>query len=154
MATNVLKLIAKCRDILLTKDFKEVYKNIYLFERVYKETGIHINRFSKNINYKVDFTYNDLQELSDEIFEFIKNFQQKFTFQRMAKNIMNNKVVDNEVMQSFTKEIAEYMVVDCKLRESYKILSYTALLYFLLESQLKQEDLDFVVTATIREFLE
>lgn len=55
---------------------------------------------------------------------------------------------------TFTKEIAEYMVVDCKLRETYKILSYSALLYFLLESQLKQEDLDFVVTATIRDFLE
>lgn len=122
--TNSIKLIGKCRDILATKDFKTILHNIYLFERTYDEAKRNIDRFTKNDQYVLDFTADDLKELSDEIYAYIKNFQTKFTYDKSLKMLTKHESIGNEEINDFIKEQCNYMYVDTKLREAYKIIAY------------------------------
>lgn len=151
--TNLIQHIGKCRDILATKDVNEVSKHLYLFEKVHTDVKIQLDRFIKKPTYQLDFTIEDIQELSDEIFEFIKNHQTKFTYSALLKDLTKNKTIDNTTLYEFTQNKANWMYVDRKLREAYKILSYLAITLWVLTEAEKQNDLDVQITEIIRSFL-
>lgn len=150
---ELVKYIGKCRDVLLTRDFKEVLKNIYLFQKVCDIGKVEVDRFVRKENYQIDFNHYDLQELSDEIFLFIKGYQNKFLFDKAQKKLIKAKTIDNEVLRKFTQEQCDQMYVDTKLREAYKILSYLAITVWLWTEAREQEELDWQVTQLIRSFL-
>lgn len=149
---ELVKYIGKCRDVLLTRDFKEVLKNIYLFQKVCDIGKVEVDRFIRK-DYKIDFNHYDLQELSDEIFLFIKGYQNKFLFDKAQKKLIKAKTIDNEVLRKFTQEQCDLMYVDARLREAYKILSYLAITVWLWTEAREQEELDWQVTQLIRSFL-
>ena len=151
--TQLIQDIGKCRDILETKDVKTVLKNIYLFEKVWSRAKREVGRYMKDENYEVDFTYCDLQELSDEIFAFIKNHQTKFTFANGHKKLIKNKTIDNVILSEFYREQCDWMYVDAKLREAYKILGYFAIVLWLWSEARHQQGFDYQVTQLIRSFL-
>lgn len=150
---ELVEQIGKCRDILLTRDFKEVLKNIYLFQKLCDKAKTDIDRNIKNENHELTYNYYDLQELSDEILKFIKGFQSKFTFDKYQKELAKIHTIDNEVLRKFTQEKCDLMFVDARLREAYKILSYLALTVWLWTEAREQEELDWQVTQAIRSFL-
>ena len=151
--SNLIQMIGKCRDIIGTKDFKEVFKRIHLFTQVCNMAKIQVDKFIKKDNYELDFTYYDLKELSDEIFAFIKNYQSKFIFDKYQKELIKIKTIDNTVLKGFTQNICDQMYVDARLREAYKILSYLALTVWLWTEAREQQELDWQVTQAIRSFL-
>lgn len=150
---NLIQMIGECRNILETKDFKEVWKRIYLFTQVCDMAKVQVDRFVKKDNYELDFTYFDLKELSDEIFAFIKNYQSKFSFEKYQKELIKIKTIDNTVLRGFTQNLCNQMYVDARLREAYKILSYLALTVWLWTEAREQQELDWQVTQAIRSFL-
>ena len=153
VVSNVLQDIAKCRDIIATNDFKTVLKNIYLFQKVCDTTKIHVDRYIKKEGYELDFNCYDLQELSDEIYYFIKDYQQKFLFRKYQKVLIKLHEINNDVLKSFTKNLCDLMYVDARLREAYKILSYLALSVYLWQESREQQELSWQVTQAIRSFL-
>lgn len=151
--TNLIQNIGKCRDLLSKKEFKSILKNIYLFKTVYPEIMRHVDKYIQNNKHELDFTYNDIQELADEILNYIKNYQSKFTFKRFKEEILKNKIINDKVLIEFQKEKCDYMYVDRELREAYKILSYLALSVYLIEEQNIREDFTFQVVDVIRSFI-
>lgn len=150
---NLIQMIGECRNILATKDFKEVLKRIHLFTQVCDMAKVQVDRFVKKDNYELDFTYFDLKELSDEIFAFIKNYQSKFSFDKYKKELIKIHNIDNEVLRTFTQKQCDLMYVDTKLREAYKILAYLAVTVWLWDEARQQQDLSWQVTQAIRSFL-
>lgn len=151
--TQLIQNIGKCRDILATRDFKEVLKNIYLFQKTYEMAKREVDKFVSNENYEVDFTYYDLKELSDEIYAFIKNYQNKFVFDCAYKKLSKIHKITNEVVRKHSQEQCDLMYVDARLREAYKILSYLAITTWLWTESREQSELDWQVTQAIRSFL-
>lgn len=151
--TNLIQNIGKCRDLLATKEFKNILKNIHLFKTVYQEIMRNVDKYIQNNKHELDFTYNDIQELADEILNYIKNYQSKFTFKRFKEEILKNKIINDKVLIEFQKEKCDYMYVDRELREVYKILSYLALSVYLIEEQNIREDFTFQVVDVIRSFI-
>lgn len=151
--TKLIQQIGKCRDLIETKDTKEILKNIYLFDVVVESTKIQLNKLIKNENHKLDFTYQDLADLSEEIFNFIKNYQTKMTFNSFLKELKKLEVINDNVLNSFTSKQADLMYLDRKLREAYKILGYNALTLWVLTEAEKQKELDWQITEAIRSFL-
>lgn len=150
---QVIEDICKCRNALETRDFKTILKYIPVFDRVCNSAKIQVNRFIKNEKYEIDFNYHDLKELSEEIFAYVKNFQNKFTFSNYQKDLCKTKTIDNVVLREFTQKQCDLMFVDRKLRESYKILNYFAMIVWLWTEAREQEELDWQVTQAIRSFL-
>lgn len=151
--TNLIQDIGKCRDIVCSRDFKTVLKNIGLFQNICDRLRRHVDKFIKSDKHKLDFTHYDLQELSDEIYNFIKGHQNKFLFEKGQKKLIKAKTIDNNVLSTFTQEQCDWMFVDARLREAYKILSYLALTVWLWTEAREQEELDWQVTQAIRSFL-
>lgn len=153
MRNPLINDIGKCRDALATKDFKEVLKRIHLFSQVCDRAKVEVDRFVKKDNYELEFNHYDLQELSDEIFAFIKNYQNKFLFEKYHKELTKIHKIDNDTLRAFTQKQCDLMYVDARLREAYKILSYLALTVWLWTEAREQEELDWQVTQAIRSFL-
>lgn len=151
--TNLIQNIGKCRDLLAAKEFKNILKNIHLFKTVYQEIMRNVDKYIQNNKHELDFTYNDIQELADEILNYIKNYQSKFTFKRFKEELLKNKIINDKVLIEFQKEKCDYMYVDRELREVYKILSYLALSVYLIEEQNIREDFTFQVVDVIRSFI-
>jgi hypothetical protein len=150
---QVIEDICKCRNALETRDFKTILKYIPVFDRVCNSAKIQVDRFIKNEKYEINFNYHDLKELSEEIFAYVKNFQNKFTFSNYQKELCKTKTIDNVVLREFTQKQCDLMFVDRKLRESYKILNYFAMVVWLWTEAREQEELDWQVTQAIRSFL-
>lgn len=129
--TKTIESIGKCRDALATKDFKTILTRLGLFEKVCDTVKHHVEKYTKDAKHELDFTPYDLQELSDEIYEYVKRFQTHFTFDYGHKKLVKHKVINNEVLNKFTQEQCDKMYLDRKLREAYKILTYLGLTLYL-----------------------
>lgn len=135
--TKTLENIGKCRDLIETKDLKKILSKIGVFEQTTDCLKHHIDKYIKNEHYELDFTPYDLQELSDEIFNFIKDIQDHFTFDFGKNLILEHKKIDNKVFLEFSQRQSDEMFLDRKLREAYKILSYLGLTLYLFEESRK-----------------
>lgn len=151
--SKLIQDIGKCRDALETKDFKVVLRHLGLIERVCDSARVQVDKFIKKNGYELDFTCYDLQELSQETFDFVKKYQTKFTFKSCQKDLMKYKVIDNDTLSKFTQEQCDYMYLDRKLREAYKILNFLAISVWLWTEAREQQDLNWQVTQAIRSFL-
>ena len=151
--SKLIQDIGKCRDALETKDFKTVMRYLPVFERVCDSAKVQVDKFLKSEKHTLDFTYCDLQELSQETFDFVKKYQTKFTFKPSQKDLSKNEVIDNDVLAKFIQEQCDYMYLDRKLREAYKILNFLAVTVWLWTEAREQQDLNWQVTEAIRSFL-
>lgn len=129
--TQLIQYIGKCRDVIATGEQKQVLAHIYLFEKVYTGVKINLDRFIKNPQYELDFTFYDLKELSDEIYDFLKDYPQKFLSDELVHQVQQYPRIDNDVLKQYTQSCCDTMYVDTKLRECYKILSYCAVTLYL-----------------------
>jgi hypothetical protein len=137
--TNTIEQIGKCRDLLLSKDFNLILRYLILFEQVCDTCKRHVDKYIKNPKYELDFNCYDLQELSDEIYEYVKKFQKNFTFDYGYKKLAKYKIIDNDVLKKFTQESCNEMFLDRKLREAYKILAYLGLTLYLWQRSRGEE---------------
>jgi hypothetical protein len=150
---GLVERIGKARDIIATRDFKKILGRVQIFDEVTNKAKIQVDRYIKDTNYELDFNHYDLQELSDEIFNYVKNFQTKMLFKQSQKELLKNKTINNEVLQKFNQKQCDVLYLDRKLREAYKILSYLAITVWLWTEAREQEELDWQVTQLIRSFL-
>lgn len=151
--TNLLTKISKARDILATGDKNEIYKHLYLFLNIENDVKIQVSKYIKHASHELDFNYHDLQELSDEIYSFIQNYQQKFLFTKYYKQVEKLAPIDDKVLKSLNQEIGKEMTLDTELRSVYKTLAYLALIIFLWSETDEKKPFDVQITELIRSFI-
>ena len=93
LVTNLLSDISKARDLIARGDVREIYNKRIIFERISRGVKTQLKFYVKSPAHELDFNYEDLNELSTEVFEYIKNFQQKFVYSKMYKDITDRKSV-------------------------------------------------------------
>ena len=151
--TNLLCNISKLRDLLEEKDKNKILNNLYLFARVENDVRIQIQKYIRYPEHEFDFNYQDLQELGDEIFEFIKNYQQKFLFSKYQKELMQKAPINDDIFNEITQQISKDMLLDTKLREVYKSIGYYAMVIFLWKENDEKKPFDVQITELIRSFI-
>ena len=151
--TNLLCNISKLRDLLEEKDKNKILNNLYLFARVENDVRIQIQKYIRYPEHELDFNYQDLQELGNEIFEFIKNYQQKFLFSKYQKELMQKAPINDDIFNEITQQISKDMLLDTKLREVYKSIGYYAMVIFLWKENDEKKPFDVQITELIRSFI-
>lgn len=151
--TNLLDNIGKARDLIESKDHKKILAKIHLFEIVWKEVKRTVDRHVKNENFTLDFNYYDIADLSNEIADYLNNYPQKFRVNTLIKNLDKHEKIDANIFKEFNTNLCDFMYIDAKLREAQKILSYLALILYVVEKTKEDESLDNVLLETIRSFL-
>lgn len=159
--SNLMENIGKCRDILATKDYKEVLTYISLFDRTQIAARRAVTKYTGNEKSEPDFTPDDLAELADDIRNYLeKDFPIVFSYSTFIDILDNkykeDKLTDN-VFRRYTEEVCDYMFVDTKLREAMKILSYAAMLFKVwqanYEGKHQQSDVMYQITQALQSFL-
>ena len=151
--TNLLDNIGKARDLIESKDHKKILAKIHIFEIVWKEVKRTVDRHVKDENFTLDFNYYDRSDLSHVIAEYLNNYLQKFRVNTLIKNLDKHEKIDAKLFKEFNTNLCDFMYIDAKLREAQKILSYYALILYVIEKEKEQGSLDNVLLKTIRSFL-
>jgi len=128
LVTNLLDNICLCRDMIERGNMNELTVKIYIFDIVANEVKRQVNKYIDDKNHELDFTTQDLYELSDEIHHFLKKLEPEFDYDSIMKRISTYVIVNDSVIEKETNRLADYMYVDRKLRECYKLLSYLAMI--------------------------
>ena len=105
VVTNLLSDISKARDLIARGDVKEINNKIIIFDRISRAVKTQLKLYIKNPNHELDFTPDDLNELSTEVFEYIKNFQQKFIYSRLYKDITKTLPITKEIFACLQQTI-------------------------------------------------
>lgn len=158
--SNLIQYIGFCRDLLEKKDFKEIYINIKVFEKVTEGVRRSLNKYTANKLNTPDFTVGDLSELSDEIKTYLENnYPIEFSYDAFLKLLKNSYTdgIDDKVFREYTEKLCCYLYVDTKLREAMKITAYCAVLFEIWISNYKNiennSDVIYQMTEAIQSFL-
>ena len=107
--SNLTVKIGKAMDIITSCDFSKIKFNLFLFQQIDNELTIQIKKYAKFADYELDFTVNDIADLSNAIYDFLINFPQKFLYSKYKKNFANYRVITGDMFDTFTTEIADQM---------------------------------------------
>jgi hypothetical protein len=151
--TNLLSDISKARDIIQRADIDEINHKMIVFLRISNGVKTQLAKYIKNPDHELDFTHEDLNELSTEVFEYIKNFQQRFTYSRLKKDITSKIPVDNKRFQEFSMRIAKEFSVHSQLTGFYKEIAYSGLVIWLWSQTDDKKPFDVQITELIRSFI-
>jgi len=151
--SNLTLKICKAIDIINSKDFNKIRQNLHFFRKIDDELTIQIRKYASIPDYKLDFMVSDIADLSLIIYEYIKNFQQKFLYSKYEKHFDEFKIITDKEFTDFTVIIADEMTVDTILREVYKSLSYKAIMYKLWSSTENKKAFDEQITDLLKSFL-
>lgn len=153
LVSNLLDDISKARDLIARGDLNEIEHKKVIFLRISNGVKTQLARYIKNPSYELDFNHEDLNELSTEVFEYIKNFQQRFTYSRLKKDITSKIPIDNERFIEFSKKVATEFSVHTLLTGFYKEIAYTGLVIWLWSETDDKKPFDVQITELIRSFI-
>ena len=153
LVSNLLDDISKARDLIARGDLNEIEHKKVIFLRISNGVKTQLARYVKNPSYELDFNHEDLNELSTEVFEYIKNFQQRFTYTRLKKDITSKIPIDNERFIEFSKKVATEFSVHTMLTGFYKEMAYTGLVIWLWSETDDKKPFDVQITELIRSFI-
>ena len=151
--SNLLSDISTARDIIQRGDIDEIQRKSIVFSRISSGVRTQLSKYIRNPFHELDFTSDDLSELSTEVFEYIKNFQQRFTYNRLKKDITNKLPVDNERFKEFSMRIAKEYAVHTQLIGFFKEMSYTGLVIWLWSQTDEKKPFDIQLAEHIRSFI-
>ena len=153
LVTNLLNDISTARDIIQRADIKEINRKMIVFSRISSGVKVQFARYIKNPDYELDFNHEDLNELSTEVFEYIKNFQQRFTYTRLKKDILSKTPVDNARFLEFSERVGLEYAVHSQLMGFYKEMSYLGVVIWLWSQTDEKKPFDVQITELIRSFI-
>lgn len=153
VVSNLLSDISKARDLIARGDVREIYNKRVIFERISRGVKTQLKFYVKSPAHELDFNHEDLNELSTEVFEYIKNFQQRFTYNRMYKEITATLPITIEIFNKFSLKIGTEFAVHTKLTGFYKEMAYIGLTLFLWSQTDDKKPFDEQLTDLIRSFI-
>ena len=153
VVSNLLSDISKARDLIQRGDVREIYNKRVIFERISRAVKTQLKFYVKSPAHELDFNHEDLKELSAEVFEYIKNFQQKFLYSKMYKDITAVTPITKEIFQEFSTRIGYEFKVHGVLTEFYKEMAYLGITIFLWSQTDDKKPFDEQLTDLIRSFI-
>lgn len=153
VVSNLLDDISKARDIISRGDIDEINRKMLLFVRISKNLKRQLKFYVTNPSHELDFTHEDLNELSTEVYEFIKNYQQKFTYKRMYKEITATLPITIETFNKFSKKIGAEFQAHADLTAFYKEIGYLGIVIWLWSQTNDKKPFDEQLTDLIRSFI-
>lgn len=145
--------ICKIRDLITVGNYKRILSGLGLFKSTYSLINRNIERFIKNDNHTLDFTSDDLLEMSREVKVFLSNLNHQINANKMVKEITSLDIINDISIKDFTYKYADIFTMVAHLTEFHNIISYSASLLKVLEIQYQQQELDFVVIEAIKKAL-
>lgn len=160
LVTNLLENIGKARDLLEQGDLNEIYKRVQLFWQIENDLSVQLGKFTKDKNYELDFNFEDLNALSEELYNFLKHYPAQFRYKNYIEDMKRLKYIDVAVLNKYSDELAIKYKVDTYLRSCQKVVCYFALVVDLYsnsnerkEVEEKRKDFTLALTEHIRSFL-
>lgn len=151
--TNLLTDISTARDIIQRADIKEIDRKMIIFDRISTGVKTQLGKYVKNPAHELDFNYEDLNELSTEVYEYIQNFQQRFTYKRLFKDLTSKTPVTMEQFSEFSRKTGLEFAVHTKLTAFYKEIAYLGVVIWLWSQTDEKKPLDVQLTELIRSFI-
>lgn len=151
--SNVTDNICKIRDLIIVGEHKKILSGLGLFRSTYSLVNRNIERFIKNDGYKLDFTSDDLLEMSMECKTFLSNLNNQISATKMVKEITSLTEINDVNVKDFTCKYADIFTMVAHLTEFHNIVSYSASLLKILEWQYEQQDINFVIIDVIKKAL-
>ena len=151
--TKLLDNICKIRDLVTNGDYKKILSCLGIFQSTYSDINRNIERFIRNDGHNLDFTSDDLLEMSMEVKVFLDNLNKQVNASRMVKEITSLERIDDSTIHDFTYRYADIFTMIAHLTEFHNIISYSASLLKVLEIQYSQGELDYVVIDVIKKAL-
>lgn len=113
--TNLLEKICKALDILESKDISLIKQNFYLFKDIQDNVIRQCKKYIKFENHELDFTHEDLKNLSDEMFNII-NRCQKMQYKQLEKRLMQKLPIEMEDYNKLCFAVGDSLYFDKYLR--------------------------------------
>ena len=124
--TNLLEKICKALDILESKDISLIKQNYYLFNDIQDNVIRQCKKYIKFENHELDFTHEDLKNLSDEMFNVI-NRCQKMQYKQLEKRLMQKLPIEMEDYNKLCFAVGDSLYFDQYLRPIANDLSFWAI---------------------------
>lgn len=149
--SNLLNRICKIRDILELKQYDRLGYIRQLSTKIFDEVHIQISRKSKDYNYKLDFTAQDLRETARAITDTFKRWDNEMcpdkNIKKIKKEIKDGKIYIDKFMENklaFMRYRRDYTQVLIELRS---LLEYHSVYLYFLEYAANDE---FAIKCTER----
>ena len=153
LVTNLLSDISKARNLIVRGDIREINNKIVIFDRISRAVKTQLALYIKNPAHELDFNHEDLNDLSTEVFEYIKNFQQRFTYNRLYKDITKTLPITITEFNKFSMKMALEFAVHARLTAFYKEIAYIGITLFLWSQTDDKKPFDEQLTDLIRSFI-
>ena len=150
--SRLLDKICKIRDLMTAEDITKLPYYIGLIREV-QETLL---RFTKKFvvhEVELDFNHLDLLEMADEVNAVIQKLE--VNGDKMISELLKNSVINDDVFEKFTVSVSDKFALRAVLTEFHSVITYLAVYIKFIEDANKQdEDIGYVLTATLQSFLE
>ena len=94
--SNLLDRICKIRDILELKQYDRLGYVRQLATKIFDEVHIQMTRKSKDYNYELDFTSQDLRETAKAISDTLKRWDNVMNPEKQIKKLSKNALIIKE----------------------------------------------------------
>lgn len=150
--TNLLEKICKALDILESKDISLIKQNYYLFNDIQDNVIRQCKKYIKFENHELDFTHEDLKNLSDEMFNVI-NRCQKMQYKQLEKRLMQKLPIEMEDYNKLCFAVGDSLYFDKYLRPIANDLSFWAVTTWLWSESDYKKPFEKQLLDHIRSFL-
>ena len=150
--TNLLEKICKALDILESKDISKIKQSIFLFETLKNDVIRQVKKYIQYENYELDFTHEDIKNLSDEMFNVI-NRCQKMQYKQLEKRLMQKLPIEMEDYNKLCFAVGDSLYFDKYLRPIANDLSFWAVTTWLWSESDYKKPFEKQLLDHIRSFL-
>ena len=150
--TNLLEKICKALDILESKDISLIKQNFYLFTDIQDNVIRHCKKYIKYENLELDFTHEDIKNLSDEMFNVI-NRCQKMQYKQLEKRLMQKLPIEMEDFNKLCFAVGDSLYFDKYLRPIANDLAFWAITTWLWSESDYKKPFEQQILEHLRSFL-
>lgn len=153
VVSNLLENIGRARDVIATGDLYKIEQKLYLFEKISQEVNRQMAKYIKNASHELDFTYADLEELSTEVYDFIKPYFEKFTYANQFKELCKTIPITFDAFQEFSMQNAHEFRVFTVLQSFYRETAYQGIVIWIWSQTDDKLSIGDLLTKTVRSFI-
>ena len=133
---NMIDNICKLRDALISKDYNRIVHLKPLFISVFNEMHRHLVRKTKDYNYQLDFTAQDLRELAQDIRSLLKRWETAMSPEKNIKALYKTVKEQKLNFDSYSERVIPILIARRdSVQMLYELLNLTeyhaVFLYFL-----------------------
>ena len=152
LVTNLLERICKARDILESKDLTKIKQSIYFFETLKNDVIRQCRKYIQYEDHELDFTHQDLKELSEEMFDII-NRCQRMQYKQLENRLRQKLPIEIEDFNKLCYAVGDSLYFDKFLRPIANEFSFWAITIWLWSHSEYRKTIDKVLLETLRSFL-